>query len=343
MDTDILVSVIVPAYNVAEWIPRCLESILTQTYTNLEIIVIDDGSTDETPGIVNSYGEKDHRIKVIHQSNKGLVASRERGIIEARGEYIGFVDGDDEIIPEMYEKLVKNALEYSAQISQCGILYCFYDGRRKPIHGTGVLTLYNRFEGCKALLKGDVMEPSLCNKLYLASLLKDSCLDRDVVNNEDMLRNIVLFNRAERSVMEDFCGYLYWRRNDSMSNNLKVVESGKNILKARKQICEYVPAELRNIAYYNYIMGAINIYNTLIGVRTKEAHELRKECMLALKNSRKSRQGIPFKTHMYIFAIRYFSSVYGIARRFHIKRRNRRNKEQAAKLQSTTGMGNKTK
>ena len=224
MSKEILLSIIVPAYNVARWITRCMDSILAQSYRNIEVIVIDDGSTDETPVIIDEYSEKDQRVHVIHQNNQGLVKSREVGIKAACGEFVGFVDGDDEIEPHMYEKLINNAVKHNAQISQCGIMYCFYDGRRKPVHGAETLTVYDRIEGLKAILSGDEMEPSLCNKIYHASIIKDSCLDPTIVNNEDMLRNVVLFNRAEHSVMEDFCGYHYWRREESMSNNTKSVE-----------------------------------------------------------------------------------------------------------------------
>ena len=341
MNSEVLLSVIVPAYNVAEWLPRCLDSILSQTYSNIEVVVIDDGSTDDTSQIIDDYAVRDLRIRAFHQQNKGLVETRERGIKEAKGTYIGFVDGDDEITPEMYEKLIKNALLYNAQISQCGILYCFYDGRRKPVQGTGKLTVFDRVDGCKALLLGTEMEPSLCNKIYLSTLLKESCLNLSVVNNEDMLRNIVLFNRAQCSVMEDFCGYLYWRRNESMSNNRRSVEIGNNILIARKQIMEYVPTELKAEAHINYLLGAINVYNSLIGHRSNETDTLRKECRCILKNSRNSDLKLSQNMHIRILLILYFPHVYKILRHIHVRRRKKRIVRQAvqARQMSLSGEG----
>ena len=134
-----LISVIVPAYNVAQWISKCLESIMNQTYKKLEIIVIDDGSTDETPQILDRYANIDSRIKVVHQKNSGLVKVRNKGIELASGEYVAFVDGDDTIIPEMYERLLKNALKYDADISHCGVCFCFSDGHEEQHYGTGYL------------------------------------------------------------------------------------------------------------------------------------------------------------------------------------------------------------
>lgn len=93
MTETVKISVIIPAYNVEPWIEACLESVCNQTYRDLEIIVIDDGSTDKTGAIIDSYANKDRRIVVTHQENSGLVAVRELGIKIASGQYIGFVDG----------------------------------------------------------------------------------------------------------------------------------------------------------------------------------------------------------------------------------------------------------
>ncbi len=332
MGHEILLSVIVPAYNVEEWLPRCLDSICAQTYTNLDILVIDDGSTDETPYIADHYAGKDQRIRVIHQTNRGLVESRDIGIREAKGSFVGFVDGDDEIIPEMYERLVNNIVRYEVDISQCGILYCFYNGIRVPIHGTGKTTIYDRTGGCAALLQGIEMEPSLCNKIYRASLLRDSCLDLSVKNNEDMLRNIVLFDRAERSVMEDFCGYLYWRRKDSMSNNLKTIETGRNILRARKVILDYVSTELKGKALSNYLSGAIHTYNELIGNQSAEAEVLRKQCRSILKNNPILYAELSRKDQLKGFLILFVPGVYDVIQKIHVNQRHKRTKKQVSRI-----------
>ena len=104
-----LISVIVPVYNVKPYIAKCLDSIMRQTYTNIEIIVVDHGSTDGSEHICDEYANKDQRIIVIHQKNGGLAAARNTGIDAAHGEYLGFVDSDDFIEPFMYEKLLTAA------------------------------------------------------------------------------------------------------------------------------------------------------------------------------------------------------------------------------------------
>lgn len=117
-----LVSVIVPVYNVEKYVGRCVDSLLNQTLSNIEIILVDDGSTDSSGGICDGYAAKDTRIKVIHQANRGLGLSRNSGIEIATGEYIGFVDSDDCVSTEMFRILYENASRFVADISYCSYL-----------------------------------------------------------------------------------------------------------------------------------------------------------------------------------------------------------------------------
>ena len=114
-----LISVIVPVYNVEDYLVDCVESIITQSYKNLEIILVDDGSTDGSGIICDNYKSRDTRIIVIHQKNKGLSAARNSGIDVSKGEYIGFVDSDDFIHPEMYNRLMKDIIDYNVLLSFC--------------------------------------------------------------------------------------------------------------------------------------------------------------------------------------------------------------------------------
>ena len=115
-----LISVIVPVYNVAPYLTRCLDSIVMQTWQNLEIILVDDGSRDDSVGICDLYAARDARIRVIHKENGGLSSARNAGLDIAAGEYVGFVDSDDWIEPDMFEYLLQNAENYGADIATCG-------------------------------------------------------------------------------------------------------------------------------------------------------------------------------------------------------------------------------
>ena len=317
MDSDILISIIVPAYNVAPWLARCLDSICAQSYRNLEILVIDDGSTDETAAIADRYARQDPRVRVIHQENRGLVEVRERGIETASGAFVGFVDGDDEIEPDMMERLLRNARQYGADISQCGILYCFDDGREKPIHGTGETYVFDSEQGTRELLTGSRMEPSLCNKIYKRELLPDSCLDKTAVNNEDLLRNYVLFSRAERSVFEDFCGYRYRRHRGSMSNNSRRKSIAENVLKARRLILENAGGDIRKEALRCYVDALIISYNGTVGKHGGEDAELRAVCREELAGMAGKSGALPRSVRLRILAILRAPLLYDAAYSLH--------------------------
>lgn len=284
-----LISVIVPAYNVALWLPRCLDSILSQTYRNLQIIVINDGSTDITPQIIDEYAKKDARILPIYQKNAGLVAVRNRGIELATGEFITFVDGDDTIKPDMYERLLSNAIKYQADISHCGVTFCFPDGHEELHYGTGKIIIQNHHEGLRDLLEGKFIEPGVWNKLYKAQLLKDSCLNQDILNNEDLLRNFVAFNRSGKSVYEDFSGYLYYQREGSMSKDKKrVVKSNRQISQARKLIVEHSSEEIYPYAMQTWLSSLVNAITALNGSDDLEAKQYCQECRNILRKERKN-------------------------------------------------------
>lgn len=120
MDQNVLISVIVPVYNVEQYLPRCVDSILAQTYRNLEVILVDDGTKDASDKICDAYAARDARIRVIHKENGGLSSARNAGIDIARGEYLGFVDSDDWIEPEMYETMLRMALEEDVKLVCAG-------------------------------------------------------------------------------------------------------------------------------------------------------------------------------------------------------------------------------
>lgn len=118
---ECLLSVIVPVYNTEPYLRKCIESVCNQTYKNLEIILVDDGSTDLSGTICDKFAAKDSRIKVIHKENEGLVSARKAGVLAARGEYIANIDGDDYIDLEMFKTMMQVALQQGVDMVQCGL------------------------------------------------------------------------------------------------------------------------------------------------------------------------------------------------------------------------------
>lgn len=214
-----LISIIVPAYNIENELAACLDSILAQTHREIEIVVVNDGSSDKTGEIADMYAKKDSRVKAIHKENGGVTSARLRGVAEASGDWIGFVDGDDMIDPDMYDRLLENAKKYDADISHCGYRMCFPNGRADYYYNTGCLEKQNRTAALRELISGVRIEPGLVNKLFhkslLDHLLRDAIMPTDIKINEDLLMNYYLFKSAQATVYEDFCPYQYILRKGS--------------------------------------------------------------------------------------------------------------------------------
>lgn len=210
------ISVIIPAYNLQDHLGPTLDSILAQTHGDLEIIVVDDGSADGTAAVMAAYAAKDSRIRLICKENGGVTSARLRGVAEATGDYVGFVDGDDYIEPRMYERLLENAKRYDADISHCGYQMVF-PSRVDYYHNTEKLTVQTGLQGCTDLLNGSFVEPALVNKLYRRALFAglDTWMDKSIRINEDLLMNFYLFRQAKQAVFEDICPYHYVLRKGS--------------------------------------------------------------------------------------------------------------------------------
>lgn len=258
---SILVSIIVPAYNIEPYIGRCLESILNQSHKKIEILVIDDGSTDGTWNVIKQYAAKDQRIVALHKENGGVSSTRRVGLEHAKGEYIGFVDGDDYIEPDMFERLLANALEHKAQISHCGYQMVF-PNHVDYYYNTGRLVKQDKISGLKDLISGAFIEPGLWNKLFhktlVNSLLQGSAIDTSIRINEDLLMNYRLFSIAESAIYEDFCPYHYVLRKGSAATSKVNEHKLWDPLSVTKMILEDCPDDVKPVAFQRLIRQLIN-------------------------------------------------------------------------------------
>lgn len=132
------VSIIIPVYNTGEYLRSCVDSVLAQTLEAWELLLVDDGSTDNSGAICDEYAEKDSRIRAIHKENQGVSMARNLGLELARGEYVGFVDSDDWVAPEMFGEMYRSARETGADIVMCDAVTVFGDGREEPDTITGL-------------------------------------------------------------------------------------------------------------------------------------------------------------------------------------------------------------
>lgn len=220
-----LVSVVVPIYQIDRYIGICIESLMNQTYRNIEIILVDDGSPDRAPEICDLYAKKDSRIKVIHKENGGLVSARKAGLESSKGEYVGYVDGDDWVDPGFYESLVRTITEYESDIVVAGMsrdLFSIsskmtskipagnYEGERLSKLKQNMLT-FERFSRIG-------ITTYVWNKLFKREMLLkyQMSVDNGISIGEDAAVTYPYIMACNKVSVIDNCDYHYRQREDSM-------------------------------------------------------------------------------------------------------------------------------
>lgn len=261
------ISVIVPAYNAENMIENCIQSILNQTYRNLEIVIVNDGSTDGTLDILKGLSNKDSRIKIVDIKNGGVSHARNTGIDIATGSYITFVDSDDTIEPDMYEYLINLIEKYSVDIAHCSYANIDKYGNRRVVGDTGREILQNHDEALKCLVSGRLFIGGLCNKLYKIKLFDDVRLDETIKFNEDILINYELFDKAKTSVYSDRALYDYYANDESSTHSsdpVIVTKQGNyvsQIIYQRSKGKTFEREAKRRLAYSTMVMYRAYLYS----------------------------------------------------------------------------------
>ncbi len=278
-----LISIIVPVYNVENELKRCIESILNQTYTNIEILLINDGSTDNCPTICDDFAKMDTRIKVIHTENKGVSAARNTGILQALGEYIGFVDSDDYIESAMFEKMHSWITKENAEVSICGWYINKNDEtyiNHQKINGS----ILNREDALFLAIRGGYYDGYLWNKLFRSSLLKSENgtlkfeMDTSLSICEDLLYICQVFSTCNKFIYNNIPLYNYVIRKQSAiktfnKNKLTEFVARKKIIDLTKNISK----KLYNISKFTYVQSTLSNYRELYVAGNKDlAKKVRK-------------------------------------------------------------------
>lgn len=283
MESD-KISVVVPVYNIEKYIEKTVESICHQTYQNLEIILVNDGSTDCSGKIIDALSEVDNRIVAIHKNNGGVTSARIEGIKIATGDWIGFVDGDDFIEPKMYEILLNNALEHNADISHCGYQMVF-PSRVDYYYNTKKKVIQNQRQGLFDLLNGDYVEPGLWNKLFKTDIVQrvinNSYIDESIKINEDLLMNYYFFKLSKQSVYYDICPYHYILRKGSAATSELNRNKLYDPIKVQKLILEDVKD---NDKLTDIIYGRLaTLYINGVSMKTSKNNEMIREYITMCK------------------------------------------------------------
>ena len=294
MAREELISVIVPVYNVRPYLEKCFDSIARQSYQNLEIILVDDGSTDGSGELCEDLSKRDGRVRVIHKKNGGLGSARNAGIDAARGAILSFVDSDDWIEPGMYETLSGIMCRENAQIIACGI---------KKVSETGEVSyyqdnlkersVYTREEALLELPKNERLSNSMCNKLFRRETIQGLHINEQIYY-EDNPFTPQCIARAERIAYTAEPFYCYFERTGSISRK-KFSEREFDRVTADRMRLEFYHEHFPQCEYaaaIAYIGSGLKVYYQ--SRRCQEARKRRVQLKEELKRTIRNYPDLPF-------------------------------------------------
>ncbi len=269
------VSAIVPVYNVKPYLPRCIESLLAQTYTALEILLINDGSTDDSGKVCDEYAAKDSRLKVIHKENGGVSSARNAGLCAATGDYIGFLDSDDYVAPTMFETLVAQLEATTADISVCSFSNEETPGNFTPyFKGEKKLYTFTHDEQIANLLQNKYYSCSCADKLFRCEVLDGLLFDETITHYEDLLFLYEAMKRSSKLVFSPEPLYYYCTNEGSastgrFSDKMMTMIDVYDRIYAEKRVDPALASVVRQEYVRNNVMCAINAANS--GYKNKAA------------------------------------------------------------------------
>lgn len=311
-----LVSVIVPVYKVEDYLDKCVESIVEQTYKNLEIILVDDGSPDNCPSMCDSWAQKDSRIKVIHKENGGVSSARNSALDTAAGDYICFVDSDDFIEPNAVGYMLENIGD--ADVIQCSFSYDYLDGRTENCDISE--EEFCADDAARALITDRVC-PEVWGKLYSAHLFSGIRFDGSKKYGEDLYINYFLMKRAEKLISRNVCLYHYMCRESDSATSHYMTDSRARLYKITGamaenekdsplyEACVYRHTRILFATPSRIILGEKEFYDKYFNVIVKEILAYRRDI---LKNKRLR---LKFKISVLMLSLspKLYARVYGIA------------------------------
>lgn len=249
---EMLISIIVPVYNVEKYVLKCLQSIQNQTYQNFEVIIVDDGSIDGGGEICDKFAESDKRFGVIHQSNMGLSAARNTGLEVAKGEFLMFVDSDDYIHPQMLEILYRCCVEKKAEVAVCKYL-TFGEGEDvnfSSINWDACDTMVvSGIESCQRIYTETVCETVIsCNKLYRREVFEKMRFPVGKIHEDEFVTYKILYD-VEKVVYVDEVLYFYLQRQNSIMSQTNYGSNHMVMLEmARESILFYLSKNNKRLA-----------------------------------------------------------------------------------------------
>lgn len=290
-----LISIVVPVYNTEKYLCRCVDSLLAQSYPALEIVLVDDGSTDSSGTICDEYAKKDKRVAVVHKKNGGLSSARNAGIDAAKGKYVGFVDSDDYVSVDMYERLVDALGDNPCDVANLMYVRAYESGETAPSRVPH--TMDEQFSAEKFLeeLLLHVGDVSVCTKLFPRALIGDLRFAEGILN-EDLLFIMALIPQIRQISFVGSVGYYYFVREKSISSGYgkSVIDMQKNSLTVLALVKKNYP-QLKRQAY-RFALYQNMAY--LLAIPRAEANKENAIYQSALRFVRRNTLGNLFNKHL---------------------------------------------
>ena len=316
------ISIIVPAYNSQDTIERCIKSIQNQTYKNLEIIVVNDGSTDNTERIVHNLSVDDNRIKLISIPNGGVSHARNTGIDNATGDYITFVDSDDYIDSIMYESLISAAKEHDAKIAHCSYKNVVDGEITNCIGNTGKIMVLSHEEALEKFLSGKLFNGGIWNKIYAKSLFDNVRIDETISIYEDVLVNFFLFDSISHSVYIDKSFYSYVSNSKSATHTAKAIDFAEQKVYVSEVIYNNsIGKSFEHVATKKLAVSLLDLYKAYCSATDEDVSAKKEKLKPRIKEYKmyyKSRnERIAYYLLLYFSAI--YKTVYKIYSKYRVK------------------------
>lgn len=272
MQTD-LITIVVPVYNVESYLKECIDSICAQSYQNLEIILVDDGSTDSSGSICDAYARKDARITVIHQQNKGLSEARNSGMRKAGGTYLMFVDSDDVVAVHLVEHLAELCHKIPAQIAVCNFLY--YNGNHKKTENSAETNIMEQEEALRELCRDRKIKNFAWGKLYERSLFEGIAFPAGQLF-EDINTTYKVFLKSDRVVYSSMIGYYYRVRPGAITQTKGIYHALQRICAQQQRYTDLIDRQnglesiLLKQLLYSYVMLAKSYRRASVSERVQQ-------------------------------------------------------------------------
>ena len=319
---DELISVIIPVYNVELYLERCIDSVINQTYKDLEIILVDDGSTEKSSEICDQYKTKDRRIKVIHKENGGLSDARNHGFQVAVGEYVFFLDSDDWLHLDAIQVLHNLMIKHNAQISIANFCYQ-YDSRQIIAQEITDDIILNRNQAMELLLENKKIKNFAWGKLYKRELLINHPFPKGKLF-EDIYWTHLIFDQAKKVVISSQVLVYYYQRSTSISYsfNIKKFDLIEGYLERRKFVKERYPIYLHYIDEILFHLLLSLFVQSVRYCNYKDQKKFKKRILSVGKNlvvdckethtldNKSFKEFSDFLRHPYVYTIRFYLKCF---------------------------------